>query len=82
MLIKKKIFGKIIVWLEKSKVRKQQCYLIRESNKHVYIFFLRRNTNFATIWCSFKCILKIGADESIVNAPFVRLQNKNAKSEK
>jgi hypothetical protein len=36
------------------------------------------------IGCSFKFILKVGVEESIVNAPLVSLQNKNknnAKSE-
>jgi hypothetical protein len=39
---------------------------------------------FINIGCSFKFILKVGAEKSIVNAPLVSLQSKNthnAKSE-
>jgi hypothetical protein len=34
------------------------------------------------IGCSFKFILKIGVEESIVNAPLVILQNKNTNNAK
>jgi hypothetical protein len=34
------------------------------------------------IGCSFKFILKVGVEESIVNAPFVSLQNKNTNNTK
>jgi hypothetical protein len=34
------------------------------------------------IGCSFKCILKVGVEESIVNAPLVSLQCKNTKNAK
>jgi hypothetical protein len=34
------------------------------------------------IGCSFKCILKVGVEESIVNTPLVSLQNKNTNNAK
>jgi hypothetical protein len=34
------------------------------------------------IGCSFKCLLKVGVKESIVNAPFVSLQSKNTNNAK
>jgi hypothetical protein len=33
-------------------------------------------TNKESIGCSFKFLLKVGVEESIVNRPLVRLQNK------
>jgi hypothetical protein len=38
-------------------------------------------TSASDIGCSFKCILKVGLEESIVNASLVPLQNKNTNSE-
>jgi hypothetical protein len=36
---------------------------------------------FINIGCSFKFIIKVSVEESIVNAPLVSLQSKNTKSE-
>jgi hypothetical protein len=36
---------------------------------------------FVNIGCSFKFLLKVGIEESIVNAAFISLQNKSTKSE-
>jgi hypothetical protein len=33
------------------------------------------------IRCSFKFILKVGAEESIVNAPLINLQSKNTNTQ-
>jgi hypothetical protein len=38
--------------------------------------------NACAVGCSFKCILKVGVEESIVNAPLVTLQSKNANNAK
>jgi hypothetical protein len=40
------------------------------------------NIVFANIGCSFKFLLKVGVEESIVNAPLVGLQDKNTNNAK
>jgi hypothetical protein len=49
-----------------------------------YLIYLRKSWDITVnnIGCSFKFILKVGVEESIVNAPFFRLQSKNANNAK
>jgi hypothetical protein len=41
-----------------------------------------KKISFHYIGCSFKFILKVGVEESIMNAPLVSLQNKNTNNSK
>jgi hypothetical protein len=46
-------------------------------------FLINKNGNsYDSTGCSFKFILKVGIEESIVNAPLVRLQSKNTNKSK
>jgi hypothetical protein len=47
-----------------------------------YLPLCQNNVNGVYIGCSFKLILKVGVEESIVNAPLVSLRSKNTNKAK
>jgi hypothetical protein len=53
------------------------------SSEYIFKYIFKNVTQRLTyMGCSFKLILKVGIEESIVNAPLVRQQSKNTNEEK